>query len=207
MMNGPISIGYDPRTDSIVGCAWIGTALNQQPILATARLRPITETLVRAIVRAELKRAGLETDQVGFGFLKKLWKKAWNKAKTVAKAVGVAQVVGKIKKTAVKVLKTAKKIVQSPAFAAVVGIAAVAVPGAGPIIGASYMAVRAAMALADGVANKDPKALAAVGKYATSGEMGQKALALVQSVAPQAQEVIDNVNSNPWLQGLKPLLS
>jgi hypothetical protein len=144
-------------------------------------LRPIGKMVASALLRKEIVRTGARRDEVGFGFLKKAWKGVWNRAKKIARAVGVTKVLNAVKKGAEKTLKAAGKIVKSPVFGAMMGVASF-VPGVGPIALAGYAGVRAAMAIAEGAKKGDPKALETIGKYALPG--GEKTMALIRSVAP-----------------------
>lgn len=192
--------------ETVVGCISLPTRHGTIPIVSEVPIRPIQRLYARRYLRQHLRSAGVDGDEVGFGFLKKTFKKVWKKAYRVAKKVGVVKAIRKAKRIAKKALKTTKQVVQHPAFAAAVGVAAVAIPGAGPIIGASYAAVRAAMMLADGIKRGDPKALVAAGKYAMSNTpAGAHAAALLKSVNPQNLGVPPA--ANPWLKGLGNLIT
>ena len=195
-----VRISYDPNHDAVVGTLMIRGARGRAvPISARMELRPLADQYARQLFQRALARSGLTHDQVGFGFLKKAWNKAWDTAKKVAKAVGVTKVLTKVKEGAKKVLATAKKVIQHPAFAAGMGIFAAAVPGVGPVVAAGDAGVRAAMTLADGVAKGDPQALKSMANYAMNTEGGQKVTALMKSVVPSPPT---SLASNPWLQGL-----
>lgn len=201
-----IRVRYNRAADLLEAHAY-GHPSGGAPVasVSLAGLRRLTQRLARRIVRRLIARRPAEArDEVGFfPFVKKAWAKAWNTAKKVAKAVGVAKAVNAVKRAASAVVKKAGQILKDPRLAAAIGITAAVVPGVGPAIAAGYAGVRAAMAIADGAARGDPQALAAVGKYAAQNtEGGQKALALIQTVAPQVQTAAAQVADNPWLRGL-----
>lgn len=201
-----VDIHFNGPANTVVGCVQIPTRHGPLPIVSEVRLRPLQRRYARRYMRQYIRNAGIDGDEVGFGFLKKAFKKVWKKAYSVAKKVGVVKVIRKAKRIAKKVLKATKQIVKHPAFAAAVGVVAVAVPGAGPIIGASYAAVRAAMMLTDGISKGDPKAMMAAGKYAMSNTpAGKHAAALLKSVAPTNISVPPE--ANPWLEGLGNLIT
>lgn len=86
-------------------------------------------------------------------------------------------------KAAKKFGETAKKIAQHPAFQAAVFAISQVVPGAGAL-GVVYVAAMAAIRVAEGVAKKDPKAIAAVAEYAAAAASGN----------PEAAEVLGRIN-------------
>jgi hypothetical protein len=181
-MRSHIQVAYDPLQDAFVGATTVHTAIGMLPVFAIVPLRPIGKAAARVLLEKEVKKVrGTSNDEVGFGFLKKAWNKVWSKAKKVARAVGVTKVLNAVKKGALKTLKAAGKIVKSPAFGALMGVASF-IPGVGPIALAGYAGVRAAIAIAEGAKKGDPKALETIGKYAMPG--GEKTMALIRSVVP-----------------------
>jgi hypothetical protein len=188
------AIVYDPHSGEVSGVALVKTPIGTlAPVVAYVPTKHLVSQLAPQIYRHDVER----TEGVGFlGFLKDAWNGAVAKAKKIAKAIGVAKLVRKLRDGAKKVLETAKAVIQDPRFAAAVGIAAIAIPGAGPVIAAGYAATRAAMALADGVMKGDPAAQAKLGQYvaqATPG--GQQAAALVQTFTQQAQTAAQQVQA------------
>jgi hypothetical protein len=176
-----IQICYDSAQDAFIGAATVNTLIGSFPVFAIVPLRPIGKMVATTLLKKEIKRSTANGDEVGFGFLKKAWKGVWNRAKKIARAVGVTKVLSAVKKAAQKTLKAAGKIVKSPVFGAMMGVASF-IPGVGPIALAGYAGVRAAMAIAEGAKKGDPKALETIGKYALPG--GEKAMALIRSVVP-----------------------
>jgi hypothetical protein len=176
-----IHIVYDASQDAFVGAATVHTMMGPLPVFAIIPLRPIGKVVAEALMKKEIQKIGARRDEVGFGFLKKAFKSVWKRAKTIARAVGVTKVLNAVKRGAEKTLKAAGKIVKSPVFGAMMGVASF-VPGVGPIALAGYAGVRAAMAIAEGAKKGDPKALQTIGKYALPG--GEKTMALIRSVAP-----------------------
>lgn len=174
-------INYDSNTDSFVGAVQVATPLGMVPVIRAVPLRPIAKAIAQRLLKREMRVAGVVGDEVGFfGFLKKAFSKVWNAAKKVAKAIGLTKLVAAVKKGVQKVVKWAGKVIQSPVFGAIVGVASF-IPGIGPVVAGGYAATKAAIAVADGVTRGDPKALATVGKLAT-GPNAQRAMALINSV-------------------------
>lgn len=204
-----MGISYERDTDTLVGLAYFPGAQGQAfPVVERVHgLRDLAERLARHYMAEEQARAQVSGDEVGFfGWAKKAWKKVTAKAWKVAKAVKVAGLLRKVKSTAQKAVKLARKIYEHPAFAAAVGVVSAAVPG-GATIAAGYAASRAALTLFDKMRRGDKQALATVGKYAAQAVQGdpgaQKVMALMQSVKPANLPVPPA--QNPWLQGLGAL--
>lgn len=176
-----LHVGYDRRRDSFVGATTVDTIVGRIPVFVEVPLKPIAKRAMQVVLGRAMQRAGVRRDEIGFfGFIQKAWKSAWRTAKKVARAVGLTKVIAAIKNGVQKVIQSAGKIVRSPVFGAMMGVASF-VPGIGPIALAGYAGVRAAMAVADGAARGDPKALATLGRYALPG--GEKSMALIRSVA------------------------
>ncbi|MCC7383923.1 MAG: hypothetical protein IT384_18920 [Deltaproteobacteria bacterium] len=177
-----LHFAYDRRNDSFVGATSVDTIIGRMPVFAEVRLKPIARRVAQILLERARRRAGVGRDEVGFfGFLKKAWKAVWNTAKKIAKAVGITKVINAVKNGVKKVVEVAGKIVKSPVFGAMMGVASF-IPGIGPLATAGYAGVRAAMAVADGASRGDPKALATLGRYALPG--GERAMALIRSVSP-----------------------
>lgn len=196
-MGTQITWRYDATQKLIVASGYLPAGPGRvRPMTVRVKIGEITQR-----VEDLLNRAAAELPpEVGFAFLKKAADKIKEKAFRVAKAVGVAKAVTKITKAAKKALVTAKKVVQSPAFAAVITATSILVPGAQGLAPA-YAAVRAALALADRVKKGDPAALAKIQEYAASSSPEAK---MILNTIAKAKNAIPPVpvSANPWIQGL-----
>lgn len=206
-----VTIGYNEASGTITGRCLIGAGDDGSPIYISERVGGVHE-LTRAIalrmVRAEQVRAGMNPGEIGFwGWAKKVVKKARKTAEKIAKKVKVYRTIEKVVKKAKRAVLTAKKIFESPAFAAAVGVISATVPG-GAAVGAGYGATRAALLLVDKMAAGDPQALATVGNYAAEAikgtPEGQKAMALFNSVKASTAPAVA-LKDNPWLKDLGKL--
>ena len=142
-MTGTYSLQVRQVGDHYVATGSVKVGLDYA-IRATARVSAkAIEQAMRAAARGWRGKIGaaegdLLGDEIGWGFLKKLWKGA----KKIAKKVASSKVLGKI-----------AKVVRNPVFMAALSV----VPGVGPVAAAglaaastAYMGYRAAMGVATG---------------------------------------------------------
>ncbi len=180
-MDGTYSIKVRQVGDDYIatGCVKVGT---EYSLKAVARVSAkAIEQVMRQAARGWRGRIGhaegelLGDDEIGWGFLKKLWKGA----KKIAKKVAKSKVLGKI-----------AKVVRNPAFMAAVSV----IPGVGPIAaaglaaaGTAYMGYRAAMGVKMGKRSLAKRAIRAgsaiARKYKVSRTRARRAFAYGRRLA------------------------
>ena len=106
-------------------------------------LEPIVRAVAKLMVRRQMKKEGIDKNQVGiFGWIKKTIKKVARKAHKVAKSIGLVKVIKKATKIVKKVAKTAKDVFKHPVFETAVTSIASIVPGGAAIVQGAYKAAK-----------------------------------------------------------------